>query len=151
MKAKIQPGRVRGKSGTVISRPQARLIWSLLRWKDWFSFYELRVLIVFFLRPVAHGLLAATFLLSGCALPRVLKQAETNRTVVARPTPLTASGEAVPFEVIARVPADHLHKGVAYELLLRYRYEHGLREDTLGRIAFITGNYVYDDEKKACW
>ncbi|WP_310391714.1 tetratricopeptide repeat protein [Hymenobacter sp.] len=101
-----------------------------------------------FLRPVAHGLLAATLLLSACALPRVLKQAETGRTVVARPAPLTASGEAVPFEVVARVPALHLRKGVAYELLLRYRYEHGLREDTLGRIAFTVGNYVYDDENK---
>ncbi len=101
-----------------------------------------------FLRPVAHGLLAATLFLTACALPRVLKQAETGRTVVARPTPLTAAGEAVPFEVVARVPAQHLRKGVAYELLLRYRYEHGLREDTLGRIAFTVGNYVYDDENK---
>ncbi len=100
------------------------------------------------LRPVANGLLAATLLLAGCALPRVLNQAEAGRTVVARPAPLTASGETVPFEVTARVPAQHLHKGVAYELLLRYRYEHGLREDTLGRIAFTTGNYVYDDENK---
>ena len=100
------------------------------------------------LRPVAHGLLAATLFLSACALPRVLKQAETGRTVVARPTPLTAAGETVPFEVVAQVPAQHLRKGVAYELLLRYRYEHGLREDTLGRIAFTVGNYVYDDENK---
>ena len=101
-----------------------------------------------FLRPLAYGLLAATLLVSSCALPGVLKQAENGRTVVARPTPLTASGEAVPFEVVARVPAAHLHKGVAYELLLRYRYEHGLREDTLGRITFTSGNFVYDDEHK---
>jgi tetratricopeptide (TPR) repeat protein len=101
-----------------------------------------------FLRPVAHGLLAATLLLSSCALPRVLEQAEKGRTVGARPTPLTAAGETVPFEVVARVPAQHLHKGVAYELLLRYRYEHGLREDTLGRITFVSGNYVYDDSNK---
>ena len=97
---------------------------------------------------MAHGLLAATLILAGCALPRVLKQAEAGRTVQARPVVLTASGETVPFEVVARVPANHLRKGVAYELLLRYRYEHGLREDTLGRIAFTTGNYVYDDEHK---
>ena len=101
-----------------------------------------------FSRPVAHGLLAVTLLLSACTLPRVLKQAEDGRTVVARPTLLTAAGEAVPFEVTARVPAAHLHKGVVYELLLRYRYAHGLREDTLGRIAFTLGNYVYDDEHK---
>ena len=101
-----------------------------------------------YLRPMAHGLLAATLFLSACTLPRVLKQAETGRTVVARPTPLTAAGGAVPFEVVARVPAQHLRKGVAYELLIRYRYEHGLREDTLGRIAFTVGNYVYDDENK---
>jgi tetratricopeptide (TPR) repeat protein len=102
----------------------------------------------YFLRPVAHGLLAVPLLLSACALPRVLKQAETGRTVTARPAPLLASGEAVPFEVTARVPARHLHKGIAYEVLLRYRYEHGLREDTLGRLAFTVGNFVYDDEHK---
>ena len=102
----------------------------------------------YFLRPVAHGLLAATLFLSACALPRVLQQAEAGRTVVARPTPLLAAGEAVPFEVTARVPAGHLRKGVAYELLLRYRYDHGLREDTLGRLTFTSGNYVYDDEHK---
>ncbi|WP_216725958.1 tetratricopeptide repeat protein [Hymenobacter siberiensis] len=100
------------------------------------------------LRPVAHGLLAATVFFSACTLPRVLKQAEAGRTVVARPAVLTASGEAVPFAVEARVPANHLQKGVAYELLLRYRYEHGLREDTLGRITFTSGNFVYDDENK---
>ena len=102
-----------------------------------------------FSRPTALGLLAATSLLSACsALPRVLKEAEAGRTVVAHPALLTASGDAVPFEVTARVPAKHLRKNVAYELLLRYRYEHGLREDTLGRITFTTGNYVYDDENK---
>lgn len=101
-----------------------------------------------FLRPVARGLLVATALLSACTLPRVLKEAEAGRTVTAHPAPLTASGETVPFEVAARVPAKHLHKGVAYELLLRYRYEHGLREDTLGRITFTSGNFVYDDEHK---
>ena len=99
-------------------------------------------------RPLAHSLLITTLFLSACALPRVLKEAEAGRTVSARPTPLMASGESVPFEVIAKVPARHLRKGVAYELLLRYRYEHGLREDTLGRITFASGNYVYDDEKK---
>ena len=45
-----------------------------------------------FLRPVAHGLLAATLLLSACTLPRVLKQAEAGRTVVARPTPAHGFG-----------------------------------------------------------
>ncbi|MBD2768018.1 tetratricopeptide repeat protein [Hymenobacter sp. BT664] len=77
-----------------------------------------------------------------------MKEAEAGRTVVARPALLTASGETVPFEVMTRVPARHLRKGVAYELLLRYRYEHGLREDTLGRITFTVGNYVYDEENK---
>ncbi len=102
-----------------------------------------------FLRPLAYGLLAAAVaLLPGCTLPRVLKQAETGRTVTAHPAPLTASGDDVPFTVEARVPAKHLHKGVVYELLLSYRYEHGLREDTLGRISFSFGNYVYDDEHK---
>lgn len=101
-----------------------------------------------FLRPLARGLWTATLFLSACALPRVLKEAEAGRTVAARPTPLMASGESVPFEVTARVTASHLRKGVAYELLLRYRYEHGLREDTLGRISFTPGNFVYDEEHK---
>jgi tetratricopeptide (TPR) repeat protein len=101
------------------------------------------------LRPLAYGLLAATATLAGCSpLPKVLKQAETGRSVSTRPPVLTASGEAVPFEVVAHVPAAHLHKGVAYELLLRYRYEHGLREDTLGRLTFVPGNYVYDEDNK---
>ncbi|GAA4021652.1 hypothetical protein GCM10022409_01680 [Hymenobacter glaciei] len=101
------------------------------------------------LRPLAYGLLAATAGLAACSpLPKVLKQAETGRSVSTRPPVLTASGEAVPFEVVARVPAAHLRKGVAYELLLRYRYEHGLREDTLGRLTFTPGNYVYDDDNK---
>jgi len=100
------------------------------------------------MRPLGRGLCAAVILLTGCALPRVLQQAEEGRTVSTRPTPLLASGESVPFEIIARSPAKHLRKGVAYELLLRYRYEHGLREDTLGRISFTSGNYVYDDEHK---
>ena len=78
----------------------------------------------------------------------MLKQAETGRSVSTRPPVLTASGEAVPFEVVARVPAAHLRKGVAYELLLRYRYEHGLREDTLGRLTVVPGNYVYDEDDK---
>lgn len=101
------------------------------------------------MRPLAYGFLAATAGLVACSpLPKVLKQAETGRTVSTRPPVLTASGEAVPFEVVARVPAAHLRKGVAYELLLRYRYEHGLREDTLGRLSFVPGNYVYDDDNK---
>ena len=101
------------------------------------------------LRPLAYGLLAAPVLLAACSpLAHVLQQAEAGRVVVTRPPVLTASGEAVPFEVVAKVPAAHLHKGVAYELLLRYRYEHGLREDTLGRLSFTPGNYVYDDEHK---
>jgi tetratricopeptide (TPR) repeat protein len=108
----------------------------------------LRILIKIFGRPLAGislGLLAG---LSACTLPRVLKQAEHGRQVQAHPTPLTAVGDAVPFEVEARVPARHLHKGIAYELLLRYRYEHGLREDTLGRLSFVSGDFVYDDEHK---
>jgi tetratricopeptide (TPR) repeat protein len=101
-----------------------------------------------FWRPLAGVLLGLMLGLPACTLPRVLKQAEAGRQVAARPAPLTAIGESVPFEVAARVPARHLHKGVAYELLLRYRYEHGLREDTLGRLSFLPGDFVYDDSVK---
>ncbi|OGX92055.1 hypothetical protein [Hymenobacter coccineus] len=78
----------------------------------------------------------------------MLRAAEAGRQATATPAPLTAVGETVPFEVTARVPAAHLRKGVAYELLLRYRYDHGLRDDTLGRVSFVVGDYVYDDEHK---
>ena len=98
-------------------------------------------------RPPA--LLAAGALLLACSpLPKVLRAAEAGRQATANPAPLTAVGETVPFEVTARVPAAHLRKGVAYELLLRYRYDHGLRDDTLGRVSFVVGDYVYDDEHK---
>ncbi|AMJ65837.1 hypothetical protein AXW84_10650 [Hymenobacter sp. PAMC 26628] len=94
-------------------------------------------------------MLAAGALLVSCSpLPKVLRAAEAGRQATATPAPLTAVGETVPFEVTARVPAAHLHKGVAYELLLRYRYDHGLRDDTLGRVSFVVGDYVYDDEHK---
>ena len=103
----------------------------------------------YFLRPFAPALLALPLLLTACALPQVLKVAEAGRQVTTRPMPITAVGDAAPFDGVARVPARHLRKGVAYELLLRYRYEHGLREDTLGRITFTSGNYVYDENNKA--
>ena len=99
-------------------------------------------------RRAATLLLLLLAALSGCTLPRVLRRAEAGRQVAATPSPLTAVGEAVPFEVVARVPAKHLRKGVAYELLIRYRYEHGLREDTLGRLSFVFGNYLYADEER---
>lgn len=86
--------------------------------------------------------------LSACTLPKVLKKAEAGRRVRATPTPLLAVGESVPFEVTAQVPAKHLRKKIAYELLLRYRYDHGLREDTLGRLSFVPGEFVYADSSK---
>lgn len=93
--------------------------------------------------------MAAGALFSACSpLPAVLRAAETGRQVAAAPAPLTAVGETVPFEVTARVPARHLRKGVAYELRLRYRYDHGLRDDTLGTVSFVSGDYVFDDEHK---
>jgi hypothetical protein len=100
--------------------------------------------------PVALRLasLLTVAVLPACTLPRVLRVAESGRQINVLPTPLTASGETVPFSVEARVPARHLHKNVAYEVLLRYRYDHGLREDSVGRLTFVSGEYVYDDENK---
>ena len=98
-------------------------------------------------RP-ATLLTAGSLLLACSPLPKVLRAAEAGRQAIAAPAPLTAVGETVPFEVTTRVPAGHLRKGVAYELLLRYRYDHGLRDDTLGRVSFVVGDYVYDDEHK---
>jgi tetratricopeptide (TPR) repeat protein len=105
----------------------------------------LRILKKVFGQPLAWALVLG---LSACTLPRVLKQAEAGRQVKTMPSPLLAVGETVPFEVTAQVPARHLHKKAAYELLLRYRYDHGLREDTLGRISFVPGEFTYTDSSR---
>ncbi|GGF14205.1 tetratricopeptide repeat protein [Hymenobacter cavernae] len=78
----------------------------------------------------------------------MLKVAEGGRQVSVQPSVLDSNGENVLFEVTARVPVKHLQSGKAYRLNLRYRYDNGLREDTVGRIAFISGEYVYDPEQK---
>ena len=92
--------------------------------------------------------LLATSVLSGCTLPRMLKVAESGRQVSVVPTVLESNGENVLFEVTARVPVKHLHRGKAYRLNLSYRYDKGLHEDTVGRLSFISGEYVYDPEHK---
>ena len=78
----------------------------------------------------------------------MLRQAEAGRRVVVSPTPLTAVGESVPFEATAKVAAGHLHKGAVYEVLLTYRYDHDLRLDTVGRLAFGPSDFTYDDSVK---
>ena len=86
--------------------------------------------------------------LPGCTLPRMLKVAQEGQQVTVQPSVLESNGENVLFEVTARVPAKHLKKGNAYNLALRYRYDNGLREDTLGRLSFQSGEYTYDEERK---
>ncbi|RYU76046.1 tetratricopeptide repeat protein [Hymenobacter persicinus] len=93
-------------------------------------------------------LLAAACALPGCTLPRMLKVAQAGQQVTVKPTVLESNGENVLFEVQARVPAAVLQKGHAYNLDLSYRYDNGLREDTLGRLTFVSGEYVYDPEHK---
>ncbi|WP_324670978.1 tetratricopeptide repeat protein [Hymenobacter sp. GOD-10R] len=78
----------------------------------------------------------------------MLKVAEAGRQVSVQPSVLDSNGENVLFEVTARVPVKHLHRGKAYRLNLRYRYNNGLSEDTVGRLAFLSGEYVYDPEHK---
>ncbi|OUJ72721.1 hypothetical protein BXP70_17620 [Hymenobacter crusticola] len=78
----------------------------------------------------------------------MLKVAEAGRQVSVQPTVLDSNGENVLFEVTARVPVKHLHRGQAYRLNLRYRYNNGLNEDTVGRMAFLSGEYVYDPDHK---
>lgn len=78
----------------------------------------------------------------------MLKQAEAGRRVQVSPAPLTAVGDAVPFEATAKTSAGHLHKGAVYEVLLTYRYDHDLRLDTVGRLSFAPGEYTYDDSVK---
>ncbi|UOG76782.1 tetratricopeptide repeat protein [Hymenobacter tibetensis] len=81
-------------------------------------------------------------------MPRTLKVAEAGQQVSVQPSVLETNGENVLFDVTARVPAKHLKKGTAYELNLRYRYNNGLREDTLGRLSFQSGEYTYDEIRK---
>jgi len=78
----------------------------------------------------------------------MLKVAQAGQQVSVQPSVLESNGENVLFEVTARVPAAHLKKGAAYSLNLRYVYENGLREDTLGRLSFVSGEYVYDETNK---
>lgn len=78
----------------------------------------------------------------------MLREAEASRRVLAQPTPLTAVGSAVPFEATAKVSAKHLRKGAVYEVLLTYRYDHDLRLDTVGRLAFGQSDFTYDDSVK---
>ena len=78
----------------------------------------------------------------------MLRTAETGRRVRVQPSPLTAVGEAVPFEATALASTRHLHKGAVYEVLLTYRYDHDLRLDTVGRLPFGSTDYTYDDSLK---
>lgn len=109
-------------------------------------FFDLRLLSISKLH--ATGWLLAG-LLSGCSsLPKMLQAAEAGRRVTVEPAPLTAVGEAVPFEATARVASRHLRKGAVYEVLLTYKYDHDLRLDTVGRLSFAQGEFTYDDSVK---
>ncbi|RSK44432.1 tetratricopeptide repeat protein [Hymenobacter perfusus] len=95
------------------------------------------------------ALVGVAVFLPGCSpLSKVLKQAQTGQELTVQPTVLESNGENVLFEVTAKVPASHLRKGAAYNLGLTYRYNNGLREDTVGRLTFISGEYVYDEQNK---
>lgn len=100
--------------------------------------------------PLRAGLVALALALpTACAtLPGMLKTAENGRRVRVEPTPLTAVGDAVPFEATAKAAASHLHKGAVYEVVLTYHYDHDLRLDTVGRLAFGPSDYTYDDSVK---
>ncbi|WP_227606563.1 tetratricopeptide repeat protein [Hymenobacter translucens] len=78
----------------------------------------------------------------------MLKVAQEGQQISVQPAVLESNGENVLFDVAASVPAKHLRKGRAYSLNLTYRYDNGLREDTLGRLNFVLGEYVYDEARK---
>ncbi|WP_208306062.1 hypothetical protein [Hymenobacter defluvii] len=100
------------------------------------------------LRFVPALLTVAVCVLPGCTLPRMLKVAQNGQQVRVAPSVLESNGENVLFEVTAKVPAQHLHKGAAYQLQFAYRYNNGLYQDTVGTLRFISGEYVYDDSVK---
>lgn len=87
--------------------------------------------------------------LPSCTLPRMLKVAQAGQEVRVQPAVLESNGENVLFEVTAKVPARHLRKSKAYNLDLSYHYDNGLRHDTLGRMTFVSGEYVYDEQDKS--
>ncbi|MCB2410644.1 tetratricopeptide repeat protein [Hymenobacter lucidus] len=93
-------------------------------------------------------ILLVAAVLPGCTLPRMLKVAQEGQQVTVQPSVLESNGENVLLEVTARVPAAHLKKGNAYNLALSYRYDNGLREDTVGRLTFVSGEYTYDTDNK---
>lgn len=97
----------------------------------------------------AAPLLAAVVSLPACSpLSKVLKNAQAGQVISVQPAVLESNGENVLFEVTAKVPANHLRKGAAYNLGLSYRYQNGLREDTVGRLTFVSGEYVFDEAEK---
>ncbi|RIY09733.1 tetratricopeptide repeat protein [Hymenobacter rubripertinctus] len=99
--------------------------------------------------PGVAGLLLTAAALPACSpLSNVLKQAQAGQQLTVQPTVLESNGENVLFEVTAKVPASHLRKGAAYNLGLSYRYQNGLREDTVGRLTFVSGEFVYDERQK---
>ena len=98
--------------------------------------------------PGVAGLLLTAALPACSPLSKVLKQAQTGQQITVQPTVLESNGENVLFEVTAKVPANHLRKGAAYNLGLSYRYQNGLREDTVGRLTFVSGEYTYDEQQK---
>lgn len=93
--------------------------------------------------------LSALGVLPGCTLQRMLKVARKDQQITVVPGVLESNGENVLFEVEARRPARHLRKGKAYGLRLSYRYNNALREDTVGRLPFVFGEYVYDPLHKS--
>ncbi len=86
--------------------------------------------------------------LPGCTLPRTLRLAQEGQQLSLRPPVLEANGDQVLAELTARVPARHLRKGRVYELPVRYRYDNGLREDTVRTLRFLSGEYLYDDQDR---
>ncbi|MBT9392876.1 tetratricopeptide repeat protein [Hymenobacter sp. NST-14] len=98
--------------------------------------------------PGLTGLLLTAALPACSPLSKVLKQAQAGQQLSVQPAVLESNGENVLFEVTATVPASHLRKGAAYNLGLSYRYQNGLREDTVGRLTFISGEYVYDEQQQ---
>ncbi|WP_400191269.1 tetratricopeptide repeat protein [Hymenobacter sp. B81] len=77
-----------------------------------------------------------------------MRLAQEGQQLSLRPPVLEANGDQVLAELTARVPARHLRKGRVYELPVRYRYDNGLREDTVRTLRFLSGEYLYDDQDR---
>ncbi|MHC2990779.1 hypothetical protein OB13_03980 [Pontibacter sp. HJ8] len=92
--------------------------------------------------PVAVLLLMAN---TGCTLSRMVKHAKKQEITIL-PNPLTASGEAVSFEMKATLPEKLLKENYRYKIDVVYEYA-GQKREHVGALNFDIGEFLYENGK----